>query len=217
MSEWWTYSLTDFLLFSPETYYRLFELYNAAVWPMQILAAAAGLAIFALALSRSPFAGRAVPLLLSLVWAWVAWAFLYERYATINWAAPYFAAAFAVQSILLLAASAGNWLSYERQTILRCKLGLGLLGFAIFIQPLLGPLLGRSWSELELFGLAPDPTVIVTLGALALADGRARWPLLVVPLLWCAIGGMTLYAMQAPDALLLPAAGLLSVLIATLR
>ena len=36
MSEWWTYSLTSFLLFSARTYYRLFELYNADVWPLQI-------------------------------------------------------------------------------------------------------------------------------------------------------------------------------------
>jgi hypothetical protein len=27
MSEWWSYSLSDFLLFSPRTYYRLFDLY----------------------------------------------------------------------------------------------------------------------------------------------------------------------------------------------
>ena len=26
MSEWWTYHLRDFLLFTPRTYYRLFEL-----------------------------------------------------------------------------------------------------------------------------------------------------------------------------------------------
>ena len=42
MSEWWTYHLSDFLLFSPRTYYRLFELYNAAIWPAQIVALGAG-------------------------------------------------------------------------------------------------------------------------------------------------------------------------------
>ena len=57
MSEWWTYSLSDFLLFSPRTYYRLFELYNAAIWPAQMLALALGLAI--LALLRRPGRGRA--------------------------------------------------------------------------------------------------------------------------------------------------------------
>ena len=33
MSEWWTYRPSDFLLFAPRTYYRLFELYNAEIWP----------------------------------------------------------------------------------------------------------------------------------------------------------------------------------------
>ena len=41
MSEWWTYTLSDFLLFSPRTYYRLFELYNDEIWPAQIAGAGA--------------------------------------------------------------------------------------------------------------------------------------------------------------------------------
>ena len=56
MSEWWTYRLSDLLLFSPQTYYRLFELYNAAIWPAQVLAIALGLAVVAL--------GRPHPLIL---------------------------------------------------------------------------------------------------------------------------------------------------------
>jgi hypothetical protein len=36
MSEWWTYRLSDILPFSAQTYFRLFELHNAAVWPAQI-------------------------------------------------------------------------------------------------------------------------------------------------------------------------------------
>ena len=30
MSEWWTYRLSDFLMFSGATWYRLLELHNAA-------------------------------------------------------------------------------------------------------------------------------------------------------------------------------------------
>ena len=58
MPEWWTYSLTDFLLFSPDTYWRLFERYNEAIWPLQIGAAALGLALFALVLRRPAVADR---------------------------------------------------------------------------------------------------------------------------------------------------------------
>ena len=29
----WSYRLSDFLLFSPRVYWRMFELHNAALWP----------------------------------------------------------------------------------------------------------------------------------------------------------------------------------------
>ena len=48
MSEWWTYTLSDFLLFSARTYYRLFELYNLAIWPAQSVALALGSIVLAL-------------------------------------------------------------------------------------------------------------------------------------------------------------------------
>ena len=43
MSEWWTYRPSDFLLFAPRTYYRLIELYNSEVWPLQIGALIVGM------------------------------------------------------------------------------------------------------------------------------------------------------------------------------
>ena len=60
MSEWWTYRLTSFLLFSPRTYYRLIELYNLAIWPAQIVGAAIGLAIVALLVTNRGPHGRII-------------------------------------------------------------------------------------------------------------------------------------------------------------
>jgi hypothetical protein len=48
MSEWWTYRAEDFLLFSPRVYWRMFELHNAALWPLHVLTLAAGLIIILL-------------------------------------------------------------------------------------------------------------------------------------------------------------------------
>ena len=48
MSEWWTYRPSDFLLFSPRTYHRLFELYNREIWPAQLASLGRGLAMLAL-------------------------------------------------------------------------------------------------------------------------------------------------------------------------
>ena len=65
MSEWWTYRLSDVLPFSSRTYYRLFELYNAAIWPGQILAILLGLAILVLLHRGGSAPGRAISAILA--------------------------------------------------------------------------------------------------------------------------------------------------------
>lgn len=218
MSEWWTYSLSDFLLFSPHTYYRLFELYNAAIWPAQILALALAVAILVLLRGRGIWQGRIIAALLAAAWLWVAWAYLLERYDTINWAARYFAIGFAIEALLLIAAGLllGRLRFRPAASVTSC-LGLGLFLFALVLQPLIGPLVGRQWTQLEIFGVAPDPTVVGTLGLLLTAAGRAVWLLLVIPLLWCAVSSLTLWAMASPDALVVPAAAVFVLFLAASR
>jgi hypothetical protein len=204
MSEWWTYRLSDFLLFAPRTYYRLFELYNADIWPAQIAALALGVTILALLYRGSPWASRAIAATLAAAWLWVAWAFHLERYATINWAAVYFAAGFALQALLLIwTGVVRGGLRFRPPSGIAGRIGLGVFLFALVAQPLIGPLLSRPWTQAELFGLAPDPTAVGTLGVLLLTD-HIRWPLLAIPLLWCAITGATLWTMGAPDAFVTP-------------
>ena len=214
MSEWWTYSLSDFLMFSPRTYYRLFELYNLAVWPWHLLAVGIGLAVLVLWLRGGAWQGRAVAAVLAACWLFVAWAYLLVHYDTINWAGSYFAVAFAIEAVLLAwTGLVRNRLALRPPRDFAGVAGLCLFVLALLAWPLIGPLLGRPWLQAELFGVAPDPTVVATLGALVAAD-RTRWELLVVPLTWCAVGGGTLWTMQSPDAPLMPAAALLALVLA---
>jgi len=215
MSEWWTYGLRDLLLFSSRTYYRLFELYNLEWWPLQILALALGVAVFVLLRRGGKRAGRAIALILVLCWLWVAWAFHLQRYASINLAASYFAWAFAVQALLLL------WLGAVRgrltpapATRLQQRAGFGLLLFALLIFPLIGSLLGRSWTQAEAFGMAPDPTALATLGVLLTIKLRHSGWLFPIPVLWCLISGATLWAMESPEFWIAPLAALLVVALA---
>jgi hypothetical protein len=218
MSEWWTYAPGDFLLFSPATYRRLFELYNRDVWPAQLVAFALGTAIAVLLRARAAWRQRCVAAVLALAWLWVAWAFHHERYATINWAAPYFAVAFAVEAALLLwIGTASGRLAVGPPTDRAGRIGLGLLFFALFAQPCLAVLQGRPWAQVDVFGIAPDPTVVATLGVLLTADARARWALLVIPLAWCAVGGMFLWAMDDSDFVVLFGAGGLAAAAAVMR
>jgi Family of unknown function (DUF6064) len=203
MSEWWTYSLSSFLLFSPRTYYRLFELYNAAVWPLQIVALALGLAILILIWRGPAWCGRAVAAILAVCWLFVASAYLLERYDTINWAARYFAIGFALQAVLLAwTGVVRDRLRFDERDV-AARIGFAIVVYALAIHPLIAPLTGRPWAQAEIFGLAPDPTAIATLGML-LATRRPRWHLLMLPLLWCAISGLTLWTMESPEAPMVP-------------
>jgi hypothetical protein len=200
MSEWWTYRPEDFLLFSPRVYWRLFELHNAALWPLQGLGLAAGLVIILLVAWRPTSSARWLALLLAVLWIFVGWSFLWNRYAAINWAAAYVAPAFAVEGVLLLVSGTVlGGLSFNRRGPAGW-IGYFILVFALAGQPLLAPLQGRGWASSEVFGVAPDPTVIATLGLLLLARGRLLPLLLPIPVFWCLLSGITLGTMGEPQA-----------------
>ena len=207
MSEWWTYSLSDFLMFSSRSYYRLIESYNAAIWPAHLLALVAGVVVINAIARPSQHTQRVAALVLAGAWGWVAWAYHLERYAEINTAAPYFAAAFVVQVMLLC------WLAFRPGNAAPApaprRVALGLTGLAIVAYPLLALARdGGEWRQAELFGIAPDPTVIVTLGVLL--AWRAPAIFWLIPVLWCLISGATLMELKIGHAWLLPALAFIS-------
>jgi Family of unknown function (DUF6064) len=217
MSEWWTYSLSDMLLFSPRVYYRLLVSNNLAMWPAQVLTVALGLAmIYALA-RPSTERTRATLAALGVLWILVAWAFFWNRYATINWGSPYVAPVYALQGLMLVVAGAsGRWLGISPSTRLAGSAGTVLFAAVLVGYPLIAPLVGRPWSAAEVFGIAPDPTALATLALLAVARDRLRWPLMVIPLLWIAISTATLWAIDAPEFWIPPLVAIFSVAIACL-
>lgn len=197
MSEWWTYRLSDFLMFSPRTYWRLVELYNLGWWPLHLAALPAGLAALALAVSRKAPALRALALLLAVAWLWVGWAFHWHSYAAINWAARYAALAFAVQALLLLALGLRGAPATPAPPGMR-RLGWALAAAGLLAYPFMAWLAGRPWQQAEIFGMAPEPTALATLGLLLVSPvGGQRARLLAlcaipcVSLLW---GAATLWA-----------------------
>jgi len=211
MSEIWTYGLSDFQLFSAQTYYRLFALYNQDIWPLQLPALAGGVAIAVLLFRKSGRQGRAISAILAASWLWVALIYHLQHYASINWAAPAFAAIFAGEAGLFVwIGVVRNRLVFKSVAPVLRRAALGIFLYALFLQPLLAPLSGRPWLQAELFGVAPDPTAIATLGVLLLAEPGPFRRLWIAPLLWCAISGAILWTVQSPQALVAPLAGTLA-------
>jgi Family of unknown function (DUF6064) len=165
-----------------------------------------GVVMLALLLRSTPWRGRAIATILVACWLWVMWFYLLQYYDPINWAARYFAVGFAIEaSLLFWTGIVRDGLRFDPRSGLAQATGLGFVGFALAVHPLVGPLLiDRPWRQVEIFGAAPDPTVLATLGVL-LADERPQWYLLVLPVIWCAISGATLWTMQSPEAPVMPA------------
>lgn len=214
MEEWWTYTISDFLLFSPRTYYRMIGLYNLALWPAQIAAVGLGLLLLFLSSREGAKESRVILLVLALIWALIAYAFHLQRYAAINWAARYAAAAFVLEVLFLLAAALAPSVKFLRPKAFDQWGGLGLFLFALLAYPLLPALSGRNWTEAEIFALTPDPTALGTLGLLLMGRGRLRIPLMILPFLWCIAASLTLIAMKAPEAWIMSLAGTLALLAA---
>ena len=208
MNEWLSYRPSDFLMFAPRTYWRLFELHNGAWWPAQPLAVLAGLCWMGWLLrSGSPAlrALRAGALGLAAGWSFVAMTFLLDRYAAVNWAASGFAVGFFVQALGLAAlVTRVDWGAASPGP--RRRIGLTICAWALVGHPLLAVAFERPWTQAEVFGLAPDSTAIATLGFLLCADAEqrlTRWLLRVLWTLaaaWCAISSATLWTLGSAQA-----------------
>jgi hypothetical protein len=187
MTQWWSYGLSDFLMFSPQAYWRLVERHNHAGWPLQVVAQSALLVLPWLLSRESGGARRGALLLLALAWAWVGWAFHWQRYAEIFLGAPYVAAGCALQAMLLLATAALPWRAQPGRGAR--AIGFALLGAAA-LYPLLAPLTRQPWTTAEVFGWMPEPTALATLGAACLLPMPGFWraAVAILPVLSLALG-----------------------------
>jgi hypothetical protein len=133
-------------------------------------------------------------------------------FSTINPIAGVFAALFVLQAIALAAAPRLSIsLEFEVRRDARSITGLALAVFALVVYPLWGIIAGQSYPAMPVFGIAPCPTTIFTIGLLLLGRwSTIRW-LLIIPAIWSAIGGTGAILLDIPQDLAL-LASLLTIL-----
>lgn len=202
MNAWQTYRLEDFIPFTPDIYWRLLERINETFWPLHILAVAVGLTALLLALRGNK---RMALALLAPAWLTSGIIFHWTYYAELNWAAPWFGWGFIAQAALLLALAffAGSIKAHEASKGLSTWIGTTVAAVALLGYPLIAATIGPGLSHAETYGLHPDPTAIATLGLLLiLLRGFTLWLTLLIPILWCVIGSLTLIAIDATGALI---------------
>lgn len=195
------------LPFTRAEFLQVFAEYNESIWPLQLLTAALGLLALALLFSRRRWADRGIAGVLALLWAFTGVGYHWLFFAKANPAAYLFGGLFLVAaSIFLVEGVARNRIRFELAMGLRGWLALALVAYALLVYPILGLLKTHPYPETPLFGVAPCPTTIFTLGLLLLAAYRRPLLLGAVPLTWAVIGGSAAFLLHVPQDLGLLAA-----------
>jgi hypothetical protein len=197
MGDWLSYSITDFIPFSRDSYLQLAVRYNARFTPAVLAGQVLGLAVLLMLWWPSGWRLRLALGGFALSWLWIGWAYQIETLASLLWAGDLLGVLFALQGGLLLAAALLPFPEDEPPPMQR-RLGFLLLILAILLSPPLGLLAERDWSGLAWFGSAPDPTVVATLGLAALLPDRLMSLLIPVPLLWCLYSALMKIGLDDP-------------------
>jgi hypothetical protein len=123
------------------------------------------------------------------MWAWNGIVYHFLSFAAINPAAQGFAVLFILQAILLAASAiAASGPRFRVEPDLRSATGLSLIAYALLIYPILGAWAGHGLMAGPMFGVAPCPMTIFTIGMLVLARGRWALRLSIIPILWSLVG-----------------------------
>jgi len=206
------------LPFTIAEFLEVFQDYNVAIWPAQILALAIGLVVLATLFVRRDGSRRVAVGALGVLWAFTGVGYHLMFFARINPLAPVFAGLFVIQAILfVMAAILPGDLRLSAAPSLRRVAGLAVIVYAMAVYPVLGIRAGHGGMAGPMFGVAPCPTTIFTLGILMIASGRWVVWLSIIPILWSLVGLAAALQLGIPEDLGLPVAGalLIAVLAAT--
>lgn len=196
------------LPFTIEDFLRVFLDYNAAIWPAQIIALVFGLVPLVAMFVRRDEATRYAFAALAVLWVFTGVGYHLLYFTRINPLAPFFAGFFVVQAIMLLTSSI--WPSDPRLRLRRTPrsiAGFAIIVYALAVYPVLGIWMGHGWMAGPMFGVAPCPTTIFTLGILLIARGRWVLWISIIPVLWSIIGLAATVQLGILEDLGLPLAG----------
>ncbi len=194
MEDLFSYRLTDFLMFSEQTYWRLFSRYNQSIFPLPLLSLAFGLYCLYAFVAFKKIVIKPLLMLIALAWLWIGFRFFGQLYSEINVYAGYLAVLFWLQGLLLLSRSfkTVTYHAWFRHPFER-YIGWVLWIMALLMLPLFEILLGKSMNATSSFALTPDSIAIVSIALVLILNIKPWWVLAAA--LWLMISTLTYWAM----------------------
>jgi hypothetical protein len=196
------------LPFGREEFFKVFSEYNTTMWPFQIILLAYGalMLIFALTGKGGGFVGGG----LGVLWVWMGLMYHVAFFSTINSAALIFGALFVIQGGYFIFGR--SHLHFGKASVMQRIVGLVLVAYGVFLYPIVGWYFGQDWPAMPVFSL-PCPTTIFTFGVLCLAVRPFPMTMLVIPVLWAAIGTSAAASLDVPEDFGLPVAAVLTLVV----
>ena len=179
------------LLQNPGSLFQAFSRYNEAIWPIQIAAYALAFVAIFFAVKRIKYSDNIILFILSFYWLWAGIVCLFGFLAP-DFPIFYMLGVMAVfQGILFLYfgfKSENKLLSFSFKADIYGMTGAIYIIYALIIYPIIGYLTGHPLHNYPVFGVAPCPVCIFTLGLLIIARRRFPLILLIVPLIESLLG-----------------------------
>jgi len=176
------------LPFTVDQFMRVFEKYNVAVWPMQIILVLIALLALFLSLKKFSYSDTIISIFLGLFWLWIGIVYHIIYFTSINEAAYFFGILYIIQGLIFIfVGGLKSKLSFKFQPNSYGIIGSLFILYALLIYPILGYFFGHVYPKNPTFGL-PCPTTIFTFGLLLGTDKIVPKYVLVIPLIWSIIG-----------------------------
>jgi hypothetical protein len=186
--------------FTIEQFFEVFKNYNETIWPAQILAYGLGALALVLAFRTSRISNLIISGILALFWIWMGLFYHILHFSVINPAAWIFGMAFILQGLLFLVAGAlFEKLAFRFHMKPLPVIGACFILYAMVIYPLLGRSFGHLYPLAPMFGVAPCPTTIFTIGILLWTTKPVPGYLLIIPFLWSLVGMSAAINLRVPQ------------------
>jgi hypothetical protein len=205
------------LPFTIEQFLGIFEKYNLAVWPMQIVLVLIAVLTLILSLKKISYSDKTISIVLGFFWLWIGIVYHLAYFTAINEAAYLFGVLFIIQGLIFLfAGGIKSKLSFKFQSSFHGLIGSLFILYALVIYPILGNSFGHVYPKNPTFGL-PCPTTIFTFGLLLWTDKVVPKYVLVIPLIWSIIGFSAALSLGVKEDFGLLIAGILGFILIFLR
>jgi hypothetical protein len=194
--------------FTIDQFLSVFEKYNLAVWPMQIILYPLAVTALYFTFRQTRYSQKFIALTLSFLWLWTGLVYHLLFFTSINKAAYLFAGIFIIQSLIFFSIGViKNGFSFHFGQGTNGIVGIILVIYALIIYPLLGLSLGHFYPKAPTFPL-PCPLTIFTFGLLLSNNRKVSLLILVIPLIWSLIGFSAALSMGILEDIGLPISGI---------